>query len=53
MLIGLNQVTENKMKTASLFIQKMGVVLSGTRIHVIMSDKQKAPHVKGRGEDIY
>ena len=29
------------METASLFIQRVGVVLSGTMSHVIMSDKEK------------
>ena len=40
------------METASLFIQKVGVVLSGTMSHVIVSDERKAPCVKGRGKDI-
>ena len=40
------------METASLFIQKVGVVLSGKMSHVIMSDERKAPRAKGRGEDI-
>ena len=38
------------METALLFIQKVGVVLSGIMSHVIMSDAQKAPSAKGRGE---
>ena len=41
------------METASLFIQKLGVVLSGTMSHVIVSDARKAPHAKGRAKDIY
>ena len=40
------------METTSLFIQKVGVLLSGTMCHMIMSDTRKAPHSKGRGEDI-
>ena len=40
------------MGTASLFIQKVGVVLSGTMSHVIMSDARKAPCAKGGVEDI-
>ena len=40
------------METASLFIQKVGVVLSGTASHMTESDSRKAPWVKGRGEDI-
>ena len=40
------------METASLFIQKVGVVLSGTASHVTVSDTQKAPCTKGRGKDI-
>ena len=40
------------METASLFIQKVDVVLSGTGNHVTMSDVRKAPCAKGRGEDI-
>ena len=39
------------METASLFIQKVGVVLPGTMSHVIMSDGRKAPQAKGRGKD--
>ena len=40
------------METASLFIQKVGVVLSGTMSHVTVSDARKAPSAnKGRGED--
>ena len=42
-------ITEDKMKTASLFIQKVGVILSGTASHVTV---RKAPHAKGRVEDI-
>ena len=37
------------METASLLV---GVVLSGTMSHVIVSDKRKAPRVKGKGKDI-
>ena len=40
------------METASLLIQKLGVVLSGTTSHVITSDSRKAPIAKGRGKDI-
>ena len=40
------------METASLFIQKVGEVLSGTMSHMIVSDTRKAPHAKGKGEDI-
>ena len=40
------------METASLLIQKVGVVLSGTMNHMIMSDTRKAPLTKGRGEDV-
>ena len=40
------------METASVFIQKVGVVLSGTISHVIMNDTRKAPRVKIRDEDI-
>ena len=40
------------METASLFILKLGVVLSGTESHVTVSDTRKAPGPKGRGEDI-
>ena len=32
------------METASLFIQKVGVALSGTMSHVTVSDSRKAPH---------
>ena len=40
------------METVSLFIQQVGVVLSGTASHVAVSDMRKAPCAKGRGEDI-
>ena len=40
------------MEKASLFIQKVCVVLSGTMSHMIMSYARKAPRPKGRGEDI-
>ena len=40
------------METASLFILKVGEVLSGTASHVTMSDTRKAPHAKGWEEDI-
>ena len=42
------------METASLFIQKVGMVLSasGTISHMIVSEARKAPCAKGRGEDI-
>ena len=37
------------METAALYIQKVGVVLSSTKSHVIMSDARKAPLPKGWG----
>ena len=40
------------METASLFIQKVGVVLSGTASHMTMSDKRKVPLTKGMGKYI-
>ena len=40
------------MKTASLFMQNVSVVLSGTISNLIVSDARKAPHAKGRGQDI-
>ena len=40
------------METASLYIQKVGVVLSGAISHVTASDSRKAQRAKGRGEDI-
>ena len=40
------------METASLFIQKLREVLSGTVGHVTKRDKRKAPRAEGRGEDI-
>ena len=40
------------METASLFIQKVGVVLSGTMSHMIMKDVRKAVCAKGRGKDV-
>ena len=40
------------METASLCIQKVGEVLSGTMSHMIISDARKAPRAKGRDEDI-
>ena len=43
---------KNKMETASPYTQKVGVVLSGTMSQVIMSDLRKAPHIKGRVEDV-
>ena len=45
-------MTEDKMETASLYTQKVGVVLSGTMSQVIMSDLRKAPHIKGKVEDV-
>ena len=39
------------METVSLFIQKEGVVLSGTTSHVTMSEARKASRDKGRGKD--
>ena len=41
------------METASLFMQKVDVVLSGTVSHMTMSDMRKAPSAKGRDKDIY
>ena len=40
------------METASLFMQKVGVVLSGTMSYVTASDARKAQSTKGRGEVI-
>ena len=40
------------METASLFTQKVGVVLSGTASHVTMSDARNAPRSKLRDKDI-
>ena len=40
------------METASLFIQKVGVVLSGTASLVTVNDARKAQQAKGRGKDI-
>ena len=40
------------METATLFIQKVGVVLSGTMSNMTASDARKALRAKGRGEDI-
>ena len=40
------------METTSLFIQKAGEVLSGTKSHMAMSDWRKAPSSKDRGKDI-
>ena len=40
------------MESASLFIQKVGVVLSGTASHMTVSDTRKASLAKGRGKDI-
>ena len=40
------------METVSRYIQKVGVVLSGTMSHVTASDTRKAQRTKGRGEDI-
>ena len=48
----LKFITEDYMETASLFIQKVGVVISGTASHVIVSDLKKALRTKGRGKDI-
>ena len=39
-------------KTASHYLRKVGVVLSGTASHVIMSGARKAPRTKGRGKDV-
>ena len=40
------------METASLFIQRVGVVLSDVMCHMVVSDARKAPCSKGRGKDI-
>ena len=40
------------MEAASLLIQKVGMVLSGTTSHVVVSDVRKAPQAKGRGKNI-
>ena len=40
------------METASLYIQKMGVVLSDTMSKVIVSDGRRVPRAKGRGKDV-
>ena len=40
------------MEKAALFIQKVGVVLSGTASHMTMSDARKATSTEGRGKDI-
>ena len=40
------------METASLYKQKVGVVLLGTMSQVIVSDARKATRTKGRGKDI-
>ena len=40
------------METASLSIQKVGMVLSGTMSHETTSEARKAPRAKGWGEDI-
>ena len=34
------------METASLFIQKVGVILSGTMSHVTVSDAEKLPMLR-------
>ena len=41
------------METASLFMQKVGEVLSATMSHMILSDTRKAPFAKGRGKEGY
>ena len=38
------------METASLFIQKLGVVLSGTASHVTLTDVRKTALDKGRDD---
>ena len=45
-------ITEDKMETASLYIQKVGVVLPATMSHVIISDAGKASLAKGKGADV-
>ena len=40
------------METASLFIQKVVVVLSGTASHMTVSDARKAPCENGISKDI-
>ena len=39
------------METASIFIQKVGVVLSGTMSHMTASNARKALSAKGRDKD--
>ena len=41
------------METESLFMQKLGEVLSGTTSHLTVSGARKAPHSKGMGENSY
>ena len=41
------------METASLYVQKVGVVLPGTMSHVIISDTRKTPPSKGRGRILF
>ena len=48
----LKFITEEKMEIASLFIQKVGVVLSSTATHMTVSDNRKALCVKGKDKDI-
>ena len=40
------------MEKASLFILKVGVILSGKMSHVTLSDLRKAPIAKSRGKNI-
>ena len=40
------------MEVTSIFIQKVGVVLSGKMSHMIMGEVRKVPWAKGRGKDI-
>ena len=40
------------MEIASLFLQKVGVVLSGTMSHMTISEVRKAPGANSRDKDI-
>ena len=44
--------TSIRLNQPSLFIQRVGVVLSGTMSHVIVNDARKAPRANGRGKDV-
>ena len=45
-------ITEDKMETESQYLQKVGVVLSGTMSHESLSDARKAPSAKGMSKDV-